>query len=329
MFDPKSVAAAGERLQAARTVSIVSHERPDGDAVGSVLGLAQALEAAGKTVTVGLADGVPVSFRHLAGAARVVPQGNPQADCCVLVDCGDPSRPAAAWQPDWRVDINIDHHKTNTRFAAVNIVAPEAVATAAMLAELIPQWGLEITPQAAEALLTGILTDTIGFRTSNVSPHTLRLAANLMERGANLSELYFKALVARSFEALRYWGQGLSRLQRDGGLVWTSLTLEDRKISGYTGNDDADLVGYLATVRDAVIGVIFVEQSHGKVKVSWRARPGWDVSGLAVRFGGGGHAPAAGTTVEGTLAEVQAAVLAATRDLLTHSQDSFKREGEN
>jgi len=328
MFDPQSVAAAGERLRAARTISIVSHERPDGDAVGSALGLALALEAAGKTVTVALADGVPFSFRHLAGAERVVSRGNPQADCRVLVDCGDPRRPAAAWQPDWPVDINIDHHKTNTRFAAVNIVAPEAVATAAMLAELIPQWGLEITPQAAEALLTGMLTDTIGFRTPNVTPQTLRLAADLMARGADLSELYFKALVARSFEALRYWGQGLSRLQRDGGLVWTSLTLEDRKISGYTGNDDADLVGYLATVRDAAIGVIFVEQPDNQVKVSWRARPGWDVSGLAVRFGGGGHAPAAGATVEGTLAEVQAAVLAATRDLLTHSQDSFNREGE-
>jgi len=128
---------------------------------------------------------------------------------------------------------------------------------------------------------------------------------------------------------LRYWGQGLSRVQREDGLVWTSLTLEDRRISGYSGNDDADLVGYLPTVRGAKIGVIFVEQPNNQVKVSWRARPGWDVSTLAVRFGGGGHAPAAGATINGTLAEVQAAVLAATRDLLTHAQDSFKREGEN
>ncbi len=328
MFKPETVAAAGERLKAARTVSIVSHVRPDGDAVGSALGLGLALEAAGKTVTVALADGVPASFRHLAGAGRVVSQGDPNADCRILVDCGDIERGGRAWLPEWPVDINIDHHKTNTRFAAVNIVAPEAAATAAMLAELLPLWGFEITPQSAEALLTGILTDTIGFRTPNVTPHTLRLAAGLVERGANLSELYFKALVERSFESLRYWGQGLSRVQMENGLVWTSLTLEDRKVSGYNGNDDADLVGYLPTVRGAAVGVIFVEQPDGTVKVSWRARPGWDVSTLAVRFGGGGHAPAAGATIEGTLQEVQEAVLAATRELLAHAQHSVA-EGEH
>ena len=328
MFKSELVAAAGERLKAARTVSIVSHARPDGDAVGSALGLGLALEAAGKTVTVALADGVPAAFRHLAGAARVVSQGDPHADCRILVDCGDIDRGGKAWLPEWPVDINIDHHKTNTRFAAVNIVVPEAVATAAMLAELLPLWGFEITPQAAEALLTGMLTDTIGFRTSNVTPHTLRLAASLVERGANLSELYFKALVERSFESLRYWGRGLSRVQMEGGLVWTSLTLEDRKVSGYSGNDDADLVGYLPTVRGAAVGVIFVEQPDGTVKVSWRARPGWDVSTLAVRFGGGGHAPAAGATIEGALQEVQEAVLAATRELLIHAQHSIE-EGEH
>ncbi|NPA93157.1 MAG: hypothetical protein GXO56_05710 [Chloroflexi bacterium] len=318
-MDDLAVAAAGERLRAAKTVSIVSHQRPDGDAVGSALGLALALEAAGKTVTVALADGVPSSFQHLAGADRVVRQGDPHADCKVMVDCGDITRGGSAWLPDWPIDINIDHHKTNTHFAAVNIVVPDAVATAAMLAELIPQWGFEITPESASALLTGMLTDTIGFRTSNMTSHALRLAADLVDKGAPLSELYFKALVERSFEALRYWGQGLSRIRREDGLVWTSLTLEDRKISGYNGNDDADLVGYLVTVRGAAIGVIFVEQPDGTVKVSWRARPGWDVSQIAVRFGGGGHAPAAGATVPGSLDEVQSAVLTATRELLTET----------
>ncbi len=316
MYNAQEVAAAGECLRTARKVSIVSHQRPDGDAVGSALGLALALKAAGKQVVVALADGVPTTFRHLAGADEVVSQGDPSADCRVFVDCGDVGRGGSAWQADWPVDVNIDHHKTNTRFAAVNIVAPHAVATAAMLAELLPAWGFPLPVEAASALLTGILTDTIGFRTSNVTADALRLAADLVDRGAPLSELYFKALVERSFEALRYWGQGLSRIQREGGLVWTSLTLEDRRISGYHSNDDADLVGYLVSVRDAAIGVIFVEQPDGTVKVSWRARSGWDVSDLAVRFGGGGHVPAAGATVPGSLDDVQRKVLAATRALL-------------
>ena len=316
MYNAEDLAAAKERLHAARTVSIVSHQRPDGDAVGSALGLAWALKAVDKQVTVALADGVPAAFRYLAGTEEVVLQGDPTADCRVFVDCGDIERGGSAWQANWPVDINIDHHKTNTRFAAVNIVAPQAVATAAMLAELLPRWKFPLPVEAASALLTGMLTDTIGFRTSNVTAEALRLAADLIDRGAPLSELYFKALIERSFEALRYWGQGLSRIQREGRLVWTSLTLEDRRISGYNGNDDADLVGFLVTVRDAAIGVIFVEQPDDTVKVSWRARPGWDVSSLAVRFGGGGHAPAAGATVAGSLDEVQQAVLDATRALL-------------
>ncbi len=321
MDDSRDLAAAGECLRAASTVSIVSHVGPDGDAVGSVLGLAAALRAAGKHVTVALADGVPERFLHLPGANQVARRGDPQAECRVFLDCGDLQRAGSAWQPQWPVELNIDHHKTNTRFARFNVVWPHAVATAAMLAELLPRWGFEITPEAASALLTGMLTDTIGFRTSNMTAQALRLAADLVDRGAPLSELYFKALVERPFAALRYWGQGLSRLQREGGLVWTSLTLHDRVVSGYPGDDDAGLVSYLATVRGAAIGVIFIEQDDGTVKVSWRARPGWDVSGVAVQFGGGGHAPASGATVPGTLEEVQAAVLQATRMLL---QPSFE-----
>jgi phosphoesterase RecJ-like protein len=141
----------------------------------------------------------------------------------------------------------------------------------------------------------------------------LRLAADLMEQGADLSELYRLALVTRSFEAARFWGTGLSTLEREGRMVWASLTQAERKAVGYSGRDDADLVTVLASIEGADIAMIFVEQPDNHVKVSWRAQPGFDVSQIALQFGGGGHPPASGADIAGELAEVQASVLAATR----------------
>ncbi len=305
-----------QALQTAQRVAVVSHVRPDGDAVGSVLGLGWALRAAGKHVSLALADGVPANLRHLPGAETIAPHAE-EADFIIVVDASDRSRVGEALPEETVVDLNVDHHKTNTFYARYNLVDPQAVSTTAVLAAFIERMGLPLPQEAAEALLTGLITDTIGFRTANMSPQALRLAADLMERGADLSTLYFKALVERTYEALRYWGAGLSRLQREGALVWTALTLADRQAVGYPGNDDADLVNLLSAVQGAKIGVIFIEQPDGAVKVSWRARPGVDVSGVAVAFGGGGHAPAAGATIPGSLTEVQERVLAATRRLLS------------
>ena len=305
-----------QALQAAQRVAVVSHVRPDGDAVGSVLGLGWALRAAGKEVRLALADGVPPNLRHLPGAKDIVPQVTGEVDWVVVVDASDRDRVGRALPAEAVVDLNIDHHKTNTAYARYNLVKPQAVSTTAVLTEFIAEMGLPLPQEAAEALLTGLITDTIGFRTANMTPQALRLAADLMEKGADLPTLYFKALVERSYEALRYWGAGLSRLQREGPLVWTVLTQADRKAVGYPGNDDADLVNQISAVEGAQIAVIFIEQSDGTVKVSWRARPGVDVSGVALQFGGGGHAPAAGATVSGPLPEVQERVLAATRKLL-------------
>jgi phosphoesterase RecJ-like protein len=137
-----------------------------------------------------------------------------------------------------------------------------------------------------------------------------------MEIGTNLPDLYNRALVRRSFEAARYWGVGLSRLEQKGKMVWTSLTLEDRSAVNYPGNDDADLINILSTIEDADIAVIFVEQRGGKVKVSWRGVPGVDVSQVALSFGGGGHSAASGAEITGSLSEIRQRVLDETMPLL-------------
>ena len=149
-----------------------------------------------------------------------------------------------------------------------------------------------------------------------MTPKTLRVAADLFETGADLTNLYDKALLTRSYKAARYWGTGLSSLQLEDRLLWTQLTLEDRQNANYPGRDDADLINIMQTVDDADVFIIFIEQNDGSVKVSWRARRGFDVSKIALQFGGGGHKPAAGAEIQGSIDTVIQDVLTATRPVL-------------
>ncbi len=308
-----------QKIRDARRVLVVSHIRPDGDAVGSLIGLGLSLEAVGKEVQMVLSDGVPADFRSLDGSDRVVTRPSGDFDLFIVLDCSDMIRAGQAFNNgDLRYavpDLNIDHHVTNLRFARVNWLEVEAVATSEILARILPGLGLPILLPVASALLTGIITDTLGFRTSNMTPRAMRVAAKLMESGADLPELYRRSLGERSFEAARYWGVGLSKLQREDSIVWATLTQADRKAVEYPGRDDADLINVLSSIKDAQVALVFVEQNHKHVKVSWRSRRDVDVSQVALRFGGGGHKAASGAELEGTLEEIEQKVLEATRAL--------------
>jgi phosphoesterase RecJ-like protein len=311
------IAAIKDRLEITQSVLISSHVRPDGDAIGSLLGLGLALQNAGKTVQMVLADGVPSSYRFLEGSNQVrkEPEGN--FDTFITVDCADFKRLGKPFQSFDPPDINIDHHVTNERFGDLNLIEGKEVATAAILTKYLSDWGYEITQPIAAALLIAIITDTLGFRTSNMTPEALRQSATLMETGVNMPELYMRGLVRRSFEASRYWGAGLSKLESSDGIVWGTLTLEDRKASGYTGNDDADLINEISAIDGKKVGMIFVEQHDNHVKISWRAlEAGINVSPVAKHFGGGGHAAAAGADIPGPLREIQPLVLKTTREML-------------
>lgn len=311
-----SIATLKAKIDAASRILIVSHLRPDGDAVGSLLGLGLFLQGMGKDVNMVLEDGVPTIFHHLEGSDQIYKEPIGIYDLMIVLDCSDISRVGDVLDEYGQPDVNIDHHPTNTFFAHLNIVDPKAVATAEMLVDLLAVFNTPLTQEIAASLLTGIIMDTLGFRTSNITPKALRMAAALQEAGADLPTLYRKALIQRSYEALQYWGAGLSKMERDGRLIWTTLSLEDRHKIGYPGRDDADLVNVLSSVEDMDICVIFIEQSDGTVKVSWRAKLGFDVSAVAIQFEGGGHKPAAGATIQGQLDSVKEDVLKATRKLL-------------
>lgn len=311
------------RLQSSVQPLLLTHIRPDGDAIASLLGFGLALQAAGKGCQLVLADGLSARFKFLEGSHLVSKQVQPGYDLVIALDCSD-ARRLGDELSGLPIDINIDHHITNENFAAVNLVLPQEAATAAILALHLPEWGFPLDQASATALLTGILTDTIGFRTSNVSPRTLQLAASLMEKGANLPDLFNQALVSQTFQTSVLWGLALSRLQKKGRLAWTSITLADRKKAHYPGRDDADLTNLLSAIEETDIKVLFNEQIDCKIKVSWRSVAGCDVSVLAQRFGGGGHSPAAGAEISGTLEEVEQMVLKVTNKYLKEEYKGSK-----
>ena len=316
-MDKEITGAIKDRLAKANKIVIASHVRPDGDAIGSLLGLGLALMDAGKSVQMTLADGIPASFRHLEGSELVLKQPNGDHDTFITVDCADFKRTGKVFENFGQPDINIDHHITNERYGILNLIEAEEVATAAILTNHLPEWGFKITKPIAAALLTGIITDTLGFRTSNITPEALRQCATLMEAGVDMPDLYMRSLVKKSFAAAKYWGAGLSSMEHRNGIVWGTLTLEDRKRSGYGGNDDADLINLISAIDGNKVGMIFVEQNDNHVKVSWRAlEAGIDVSQVAKHFKGGGHAAAAGADIPGALNEIQPLVLKATREML-------------
>lgn len=304
-------------IKDAQSFLIAAHIRPDGDAVGSLLGLGNALIQAKKKVTMVLSDGVPSNFHYLVGS-KLVKKSVPDKDhfdLTISLDTSDLERSGGVFG-EREILLNIDHHVTNTMYGCFNYNDPDSVATCAILAEKLEDWGLEIDATTASLLLTGLITDTIGFRTSNMSSKAMKISAFLMDKGANLPKIYQEALINKSFEQIVYWGAALTRLKKEKQLAWTSLLIDDRKEAGYNGNDDADLNSILSSIQEVLVSILFVEQPGGSVKVSWRAKPGVDVSSLAQALGGGGHPAAAGVDLKGTLDEVQEIIIEKTKNLL-------------
>ncbi len=294
---------------------LVTHEKPDLDALGSSMGLYHSLAAVGKDVQVVYGGGYTRSFRFLPGISQALREPKPGFQTVISLDCGDRDRVCGV-PLDATIDLNLDHHVTNTMFGVVNLVAERMAATAELLAVSLPEWGLPIPREAAECLLAGILSDTIGFRTNNTTADTLITATKMMALGADLHQIYRKALLTSSVESLKLWGIGLNRMVREGRLVYAVLTVQDWKDSAYPGKDDAELANLMGFIEDVDMAVLIRDIGEDTIKVSWRCAEGFDVSALARQFDGGGHKNASGAKVPGTLDDVQSKVLDATRQYL-------------
>jgi phosphoesterase RecJ-like protein len=172
----------------------------------------------------------------------------------------------------------------------------------------------------AQCLLCGVVTDTRGFRTSNTTPRSLAIATRLMEAGADLNLVTEQALNRKPLAVLRLWGMALPRMQMRGRILWSTVTRQMREETGVNDNGDGGLVNVLVSANEADVAVVFTEREDNRVEVGMRAKPGFDVSQVALSLGGGGHPQAAGCVIKGSLEEVQELVLSAL-------EESLRRQG--
>ena len=305
-----------ELIDRARRIVVVTHVSPDGDAIGSLLGMGRILRQLGKmNVTLACDDAVPAKFFFLPGAVDVENEVSTSAsfDLILSLDCSDERRCGQVFYDasNGRTPvINIDHHVTNTGFGQVNIVLPDTVATTEALHRLMKEWNLDLDADTALCLMTGLVTDTLCFRTANVTSEVMQVAAELMQAGADLALVTSQTVNRKSFDAVRYWGALLQTAQLEERVVWVYASAASRRAAGYWMGGDASVATFLITSWEADMAASFVETEVGQIDMSFRAKPDFDVAGIAFELGGGGHPTASGCTIYGPLEQTMKRVLA-------------------
>ncbi len=314
-----------EALSHIDSVLILSHINPDGDAIGSMLGLYHALRAQGKTVYALASSQLPNFAPVLPGVehVRVYDPGMalPDVDLIWIVDTATLARTGAICEEHATAIyehpiIIVDHHETNSGEGMLNLIEAESASCADLLFRLLRVMEWPITPQIATCLFMGLVTDTQSFQTSSTNPQALHVAAELLLAGADHRAVINAVYYATPTGNAQLVGLALGELQRDGDLIWTSVTQEMLRQTG-AGDDASDtVVSQLQRVAGMRICVLFKERADGTVKVSLRSKPDVNVATIAASWGGGGHAAAAGATMEMGLAEAQAVVLTYLREVL-------------
>lgn len=302
-------------LRDAQSVYMATHISPDGDAIGSSLGLAWALRALGKSCTVACADAVPAALAFLPGSEQMTnarPVDGQDIDVILVLDTGDLERLGSLHDKKafacCRV-VNIDHHLTNTRFGDVNIVDPQAAAVGEMIFDLIQMLGVALDTNMATCLLTALVTDTIGYRTPSTTPRTLTVAAALMEAGASLSDIVRQAFESRPLPVLRVWGHVLSTFTVEDGIAWACLSQQELKELAVRDDEVKGLVNVMRGTQDVVAAALMLEGVDGKIKVEFRSSGEVNVAEIAIALGGGGHRAAAGCLLPGPMSSARQRVL--------------------
>jgi bifunctional oligoribonuclease and PAP phosphatase NrnA len=309
--DQGSAQECAAMIREARHVLVICHVDPDGDAIGSLLGMGWLLQALNIEHVLACAGVEPSKMRFLPRSRPIVTSGEGDHDLIVTVDCNSPDRlgPVVAGKRLAELPIvNIDHHVTNTLFGRVNWIDSKAAATAEMVYRLAPLLGATISQQAATCLLTGIVTDTWAFRTPNTTEQTMAIAIEAMRSGAPLNDIVYRTIETRTFAALRLWALVINKAQLEDGVVWAEVTQEDFRAAGSNREGQNGLVNLLLSTKESQVAVVLTETPEHTIDVSIRSQPGLDVSAAAVRLGGGGHPQAAGLTLRTTMAEARTLV---------------------
>lgn len=308
-----------ETIEGASSIGIACHVAPDGDALGSLLALALALHQKGLHVTPTW-DGDPVelptTYDFLPGADLLVGTNDFRPpEVAIAVDCATAERLGRLQDRMKKAKalVNVDHHVSNTKFGAINVVDTSAASSAEIVLQLISKMGAEITPEIATNLYVGLVTDTGSFRYASVLPKTHAAAGFLIQRGVDVADVSQRLFESYRFTYLQLLGRVLDRatLEKEPTFVLSHLTKADRADIGVSMDDTDDVIDTLRAVRDVDVTVLLKERDDGKWKGSFRSKGATNVGAVAQQLGGGGHDLAAGFEVDGPLESAVESVRAA------------------
>lgn len=319
---PKIVDRIIEAIKGSESICVVGHIRPDGDCIGSQLGLTLALMNAGKTVTCWNQDPVPAKLAFLDPKKIIAqPEKGRSFDCVIATDCASLERlgTTAECITDRKVFINIDHHASNTRYAEINWVSPREPSTGELIFRLLKVANWPITPSISDCLFTAVSTDTGSFQYPTTRPATYHVAGELVKRGANLAricdEVYQSYPLAR-VRLLRHVYNKF-RLTHNNQIAYFWLKKADYSRTGSDPSDSEGLIDHIRDIEPVVIACMFEEVDEKLTRISLRSKSAKiDVNKVAQFFGGGGHPAAAGARIEGTMLSVQRRVVAALKKAL-------------
>jgi len=301
-----------EEIDKAKSIVILTHEMPDGDAIGSSLALYAGLKQLGKDVDVIIPD-YSKTFDFLPNSNEIKKEGrNENYDLAIALDCGDIKRlnGFANYFEDANSKISIDHHSSNTMFADYNFVNPMAPATAQILIIILESLGVIIDKEIGTCLLTGIITDTGGFKYKGVTAETFEFVAELLARGVNVSDVYKKVLQTISKTRFSLMQIAMNRIEflENGKLTFTYITKEDEEKVG-AGTNDHDGIVEMARDIEGVEVSIFLRETNDGYKISLRSNEYVNVSDICLMFSGGGHIRAAGGNINLPFEQAKAKII--------------------
>ena len=293
---------------------VCSHERPDGDAVGSVTAMGMLLEQMGKRADLVSADHVPTIYRGLPGASaiRAVQRVHGPYDAVILLECDGLARARVQGLGKF-FQINIDHHATGRKFANLNWIDREAASVGEMVYRLALAAGATITPEMATSLYTTVLTDTGGFRYGGTRASTFAMARELVLAGADPIRIARDVFFSTATSKLLLLGAALVNLKREGRLAWLWVTQQDMVRTCAADEDCEGIVNYAVSIFGVEAAVFLRELPERRIQASIRSKGLVNVSAIAERLGGGGHENAAGCTLEGPLPRALEEILAELR----------------
>jgi phosphoesterase RecJ-like protein len=287
---------------------VASHARPDGDAIGSSLAMALALQRLGKQVRVVSRDRVPPQMQVFPGVdtIEVVDRVEDPGDAAIILECGEVERTGIQGLERGYV-INIDHHPGNALYGALNWLDLSAAACGEMVFELIGQLDVTLTPEIATHVYIAILTDTGAFHYSNITPRTFDICRQCVEAGVNAPAVARSIFDSNNLARLKLYGAVLHRMQLDpsGRIATVYVDQKMARECGGTYEDTEGLVNLPLTVKDIVAVAFFKENSPGDWRVSMRSKGAINVNAIAREFGGGGHTNASGCSVRGDFADLK------------------------